>query len=298
MPMADIGWFQLLTAALGGGLVVKALDILYQEIVRQTERTASAKQFVDEHLDPILKAADELVGKLRALAEKDFVELRGYSADPIRTDSPNFGSVLFLFALFWARVEVYRREGLSLATSSDARGKRLNNFLDCLESRGVRIVDRITQRAIGEATLSDSSSTKDYIKFVSAIEDEQRTQRWLKPLAHVLSRTHHATERQRLLQYGVVLHSMIDTLDPEHLVTRQRPSYPNKLSRRSWRELRYKVFGRYLPFVEGSKYLGPPKPSAGPKNVKAARRTFPRLTATLRSLGAPLFRWGRTARAK
>lgn len=110
--MAEIGWLQLLTAALGGGFVVKTLDILYQEVVRRIERASTAKQFVDDHLDPILKAADELVGKLRSLAENDFRDLRGSRADLVRFDSPNFGSVLFLFAVFWAQVEIYRREGL------------------------------------------------------------------------------------------------------------------------------------------------------------------------------------------
>lgn len=293
--MGEIGWFQLLTAALGGGLVVKALDIFYQEILRRIERADTAKQFVDDHLDPILKAADELVGKLRSLAENDFREIRGCRADLVHLDSPNFGSVLFLFALFWARVEVYRREGLSVATSTDERGKRLNSFLDCLESRGVRIVDRITQRAIGEATLSDKNSTKDYIKFVASIEDDERTRRWLTPVAFVLARAHHTTERQKLLQYGVVVHAMLDTLDPSHLVTRKRPSYPNKLSRRSWRDLKYRVFGRYLPFVESSKYLGPSKASGVPQKIKATRKTFPSPRGALRLLGAPLFHWGRSA---
>jgi hypothetical protein len=296
--MGEIGWFQLLTAALGGGFVVKALDILYQEILRRIERSRSAKQFVDDHLDPILKAADELVGKLRSLAENDFQEIRGSSADLAKPSSPNFGSVLFLFALFWARIEIYRREGMSVATSNDQRGRRLNSFLDCLESRGARLVDRITQRAIGESMLAGDRSTKDYIKFVQTLEDDERSRRWLDPVAVVLTRTHHTSERQKLLQYGAIVHAMVDTLDPNHLVTRERPSYPNKLSRRSWRDLKYRVFGRYLPFVDSHKYLGPSKADGVPKNVKATRKTFPPPRGALRLLGAPLFRWGRQARVK
>lgn len=167
--------------------------------------------------------------------------------------------------------------------------------MDCLESRGVRIVDRITQRAVGEATLSEENTTKPYITFVATIESDGGVRRWFSPLALVLSRAHHVSERQRLLQYGVVVHAMLDTLDPGHLVTRKRPSYPNKLSRRSWRDLRYRVFGRYLPFVTSSKYLGPAKARGAPKKVKATRKTFPSLAGALRPLGAPLFRWGRSA---
>jgi hypothetical protein len=73
--MADTEWFKLITAALGGGLTVKLFDIVYQEIRRHFDQSQSAKRFVDEHLDPLLKAADELVGKLRSLADDDFKEL-------------------------------------------------------------------------------------------------------------------------------------------------------------------------------------------------------------------------------
>jgi hypothetical protein len=57
MPAAaDIDWLQLFFAALGGGLTVKVVDIIYQEVRRRLETTRSATRFVDEH--PLLKAAD------------------------------------------------------------------------------------------------------------------------------------------------------------------------------------------------------------------------------------------------
>ena len=261
--MAETGWFQLLTAALGGGVTVKALDILYQEFRHRSERSRSAEQFVDEHLDPLLKAADELVGKLRSLAESDFKELHDIEPSAETLKSSGFSSLLFLFGRFWARIEIIRREGLSVAMSQDERGRQLQNFLDCLESRRVRVVDRITQRAVGEVMVEGQDGnldTKAFIKFVKAFETDAETRRWMFPLARVLSRTRHTYDRQRLLLYGAVVHALIDTLDPKHLVTRRRPSYPNKFTRRSWRDLKYRVFGRYLPFVPSPvKYLGPSK---------------------------------------
>ena len=98
--MAETGWFQLLTAALGGGLTVKVLDIIYQEIRSWSERSRTAEQFVDKHLDPLLKAADELVGKLRSLAESDFKELATVEPDTKILNSADFSSILFLFARF------------------------------------------------------------------------------------------------------------------------------------------------------------------------------------------------------
>jgi hypothetical protein len=106
--MADVGWLQLLAAALGGGLTVKLLDIIYQEFRRWSERARSAEQFVDKHLDPLLKAADELVGKLRSLAESDFKELHAIQAGNKALTSSDLASVLFLFGRFWARIEIVR----------------------------------------------------------------------------------------------------------------------------------------------------------------------------------------------
>lgn len=261
--MPEGGWFQLLSAAFGGGITVKALDIAYQELRQRSDHAKSAKRFVDENLDPLLKAADELTGKLRSLAENDFRTLHDLKPDSERLESHDLGSLLFLFGKFWARVEIFRHEGLSVALSEDERGRKLQNFLDCMESRRVRIVDRISQRAMGEvmiASRSGNMTTIPFIEFVKAFESGTETRRWVYPLATVLTRTRHTYERQRLLQYGVVLHALIDVLDPKHLVTRERPSYPNKLTKRSWQALKYRIFGQYLRFVENpGKYLGPPK---------------------------------------
>lgn len=260
--MAETGWFELLAAALGGGITVKALDIAYQELRHRSERSRSAVRFVDEHLDPLLKAADELVGKLRSLAESDFRRLHDIPAEVDILESSDFSSLLYLFGRFWARIEILRQQGLSVAMSRDERGKRLQSFLDCLESRRVRIVDRISQRAVGEILVERQEGdlgTKAFIAFVKAFESETETEtrRWAAPLVKILSRMRHTRARQKILLYGAVVHALIDTLDPQHLVSRDRPSYPNKLTRRTWRDLKYRVFDLYLPFVANSrKYLG------------------------------------------
>ena len=63
-----------------------------------------------------------------------------------------------------------------------------------------------------------------------------------------------------LLAYAVVVHAMLDSLDPRHAITRDRPAFPGKLSARTWKSLHYKVFGTYLSEVsDGTKYIGPPK---------------------------------------
>jgi predicted DCC family thiol-disulfide oxidoreductase YuxK len=186
-------------------------------------------------------------------------------------DNNDLSGLIFLFARFWAHIEIIKREGLSVAISEDKRGKRLQDYLDCLESRRVRLIDRTGQRAIAETSLVNSAPK--LIAFVQQASTDPHTVRWLEPLKAILVQGWHTTEKQKLLQYAAVLHSMIDTLDEKHLVTRKRPAIPNKLSQRSWRDLNYRVFGLYLKFVKDrEKYLGPPK-SGGPKG-KAVRRNF------------------------
>lgn len=257
-------WLRLLVAAIGGGLTVKLLDIGYQELRRRSESSEAARKFVDVHLDPLLKSADELVGKLVSLAGEDFRSLRDVEAKPDSTENNDFAGLIFLTAKFWANMEIIRREGLSVSIVKDLRGRQLQRFMDCLESRGVRIVDRVSQRAVGELMLTDRRDgplqTILFVEFVRSMEGRPDARRWISPLAHTFSRTRHTSDRQRLLRYGIVIHALIDSLDPEHQVTRDRPSYPNKLSKRSWRDLKYRVFGRYLKFVpDPEKYFGPPK---------------------------------------
>jgi hypothetical protein len=138
----EFHWWQAILAGLGGGSIVKAVDIIYLEVRRRLEGSTTATRFVDEHLDPLLKATDELVGKLLALGKEDFLSLRGLEANAQPADSNELGGLLFLFARFWAQIEIIKREGLSVAISQDERGRRLENFLDCLESTRVRLVDR------------------------------------------------------------------------------------------------------------------------------------------------------------
>jgi hypothetical protein len=130
----EFHWWQAVLAGLGGGSIVKAVDIVYLEIRRLREGSRTATRFVDEHLDPLLKASDELVGKLLALGKEDFRSLRVLDAASSLADSNELGGLVFLFARFWAQIEIIKREGLSVAIGQDERGQHLENFLDCLES--------------------------------------------------------------------------------------------------------------------------------------------------------------------
>lgn len=264
-PNELLEWAKLVVAGISGGAVVKFVDIAYLEIRRRADGRRSSSSFVDQHLDPLLKAADELVGKLLSLGKEDFKTF-----DEVDAAGPfshaDFGSTAYLIARFWAQIEILRQQALYVSISEDQRGRWLQAFLDCLESRGVRLIDRISQRAVGETLMADSGlATVRYIDFIKSLEAAD-TARWLEPLAELLVKAPHTTERQQLLQYSVVVHAMIDTLDPGHSVTRDRPAIPNKLSKQTWRALKYRVFGTYLTFVaHPEKYIGRPKKRAAGK---------------------------------
>ena len=263
--MAIDEWIRVLAAALGGGLVVKLLDLAYQEIRRRSDRSHSARRLIDHNLGPVLKAADELVGKIRSLTDDGFKSIHRLDPNADRIENHDFSSLLFLLARLWANIETFRREGLAISVVADERGRQFQCFMDCIESRRVRIVDRISQRAVAELMLAGGSGDGrgemcSFIEFVRKVENDPEAQRWVEPLKHFLSRTLHTSVRQKLMQYGVIVHAMIDTLDPDHQVSRSRPSYPDRLSKRTRQDLKYRVFRVYLEFIpEPRKYLGSPK---------------------------------------
>lgn len=219
MPTAN-NWGHLLVTAFGGGLAVKLLDIGYHSLSARFSRKQSARTVVDHHLDPILKAADEIVGKIRSLAEEDFTSLIRASAPPSEVPEYRVLVVLYLLASFWARIELLRRDAIGVSLQAHPKGRRLKQFMDCMESRRVRLVERAIQRAIGETLIDPKKSpgsTIFFVEFASRVR-EPSVWRWYGPLYAVITRMRHTQDRQRLLQYGAVVHALIDTLDPKHHV--------------------------------------------------------------------------------
>ncbi len=246
---------ELISAALGGGFVVKFLEVFYQDIKEWRTGRSDHSRNVDRNLEPLLRAADELVGKLRSLAERDFLPIRG-RAEYSLADT-DIASVIYLFVQFWAEVEIVRFRGLSAEIAKSERGKQTQAFLICLQSRRLRLIDRISQRALGEAALIDGR-TMNFVEFIRASAADSLSERWLRPLVNVLGNLDKSDKRQAMLQYFVVLHALTDTLDFKHVITRDRPGAPNKLNKESRAALHYRVFGVYLKFVKNrAKYIGP-----------------------------------------
>lgn len=198
------------------------------------------------------------------MAIDDFRSIRYTAASLERLENDDFNSLLYYLVRFWACLEIFQQESLSISLGSDKRSDQFQRFVACLYSRQNRIVSRIAQKAAAELILHDQAgkgtlSIMPYIEFVELIESDYNAQRWISPVVAFLNRTNHTSVRQRILKYGVVVHAMVDIFDPYHRITSDRPSYPKRLSRKTWRDLKYRIFGLYLGFVSNSKrkkYLG------------------------------------------
>ncbi len=233
--------------AMGGGFVVKLLEFLAGLWRERTGRQQALEKSVDQQLDYFLKCSDDLYSKLRAMAQKDF---KATNPD----DRREITALVFLFATFWAQMEVLRDTALYVELSKDQRGRDLKQFLNTLYSGQMRLVTRMTQRAIGEL----AQECPRYIDITRRYAEETNVRNWMLPLREVVeSAEGDKRARQRVLRYGVVIHAMMDTLDPKHYVTKELPPYANKLSRQSKRDLHYRTFRNYLQSVKApEKYIG------------------------------------------
>lgn len=247
-------WLDLLGAGLTGGGTVKVLELAWSEIKTRRADRRSARDVIERHLDPVLKAADELVGKLLALAKSDFVGLADADGDDHSTvdGAMPLASSVYLFAQFWSHLQILRAEALYTNLRAVEEGLWLQGFMDTLESSRIRLVERARQRGIGEAIIAaDRQRPITFYEFLERFGDrEGRLREWLAPVTVHLSKSNHTSHRQTVLVYGAVVHALIDSLDPDHVITGDRPGWPNKLTRRSRHDLRFRVFNEYLPFVE------------------------------------------------
>lgn len=252
--MEQLGLWQLVSAILGGGVAFKIAELAYTEIRRTFAARSAEALRISSSLEPLLKSADELSAKLRSLGERDFLPLRQAGAADF--SSTDFSSTIYLFVRFWAWVEIFREELHDTRVGKSRAGQRLTKFFYSLESRKVRLIDRASQRAVGEIAIANGRSI-NFVQFHRLYLDDAAVRGWIAPLILVLTDLGNENVRQKLLQFGVILHALIDTLDPDHHVTRDRPGLPNKLSKKSKIALRYRVFGIYLTFVKRQeKYTG------------------------------------------
>jgi hypothetical protein len=249
--MMDETWLSIFAAALSGGIIAKLIDYPVDWVKYYFGGKKSAKAIVDVHLDPLLKAADAMVGKTSSLAERDFsMESEQHPRASLNDLSQDLIGLAYLYGRFWGRINILAEESLGVALASDKRGAKLQQFIACLGSQRIRLVNRTHQNAIGELTTDipndGSRRTIGVVEFGKKLTEEASAAAWCRPLLQLLAKSHIKAARQQLLVYGVVVHALVDTLDSKHQSTHPRSSYGNKLSKRSKQKIKYLVFGTYL----------------------------------------------------
>ena len=138
-------WIKYAGFFISGTVIAALINILYKEFSRYRR----AKEVVERHLDPILKAADQLLGQIVSLSRKDFKSIYIDNQDTERERM----FVLYLFAQFWAQVEILRKESLHVSLNKHKNGKLLLQFIRTLRAGKNRITSRAKQQAIGESVL-------------------------------------------------------------------------------------------------------------------------------------------------
>lgn len=244
----------LVIAAISGGVVARFIDYAYTWVKDALGKRSSAKALIDAHLDPILKAADAVIGKTKSLAGRDFeLFMRHDKAAENAGFNPDLIGLVYLYARLWGKFEILARQSLGVSLSSDKRAVKLQQFVACLGSPQIRLVNRTHQNAIGELTTELSPTgelrTIGVVEFQQKIGGAAPASVWCEPLVQLLARSKEKAIRQQLLVYGVVVHALVDTLDPKHQSTHPREPYPNKLSEKSKHEVKRLVFKEYLNSV-------------------------------------------------
>jgi hypothetical protein len=242
----------ILIATTGVG-IWEGFKFLYPEIKRYFDSRREAIKVLYKNLDPVLKAASELYGKLDSLAKEDFSSFinpaNSNSSDP----NHNQKYVYYLFAQFWAQIEYLRLESQYTDLSKIKKGKNLLRFIETIESRKYRILDRSMQRIIGESLIKDQGnrfrvmSLKEFIEVLDT--PESKISEWFQNLSSVLLSVNDKEQRQIVLRFGIILAALIDYFDPKYKTVRRRQVFLNKLSKKSKRIIRTNLTTHYLTFI-------------------------------------------------
>jgi len=140
--------------------------------------------------------------------------------------------------------------------SSIKKGRDLLRFIEVIESRKFRIVDRSIQRIIGESMIVDSNNVYKILPmkdFFYLIETDKIFTNWIIELDKIISSVDNKGTRQRVLVFGVIVASFIDHFDSKNQIVRRRGIYKNKLSPKSKKLIQFQLIEHYLFFLKDKK---------------------------------------------
>ena len=249
--------WELLSGIGIGAFFTKVGEVFYEEYKEKRSKRYEAERVIQRNLDPILKSANAVVSKLFHIIQDDFHSIIMLNNDKSDLKIPQNAqeiNTLYLLASFWARLEIFKKESLYVDISKNEAGQKLRAFIHCLESKKVKILSKSLQMGIADILIINESGNHDCIsfyKFSDLMLNDENAKKWISPMKEILLGVKNKKNRQKLIKYYMILHILIDTLDPEHLTTnKERPILNNKLSKQSNTDLKFRILKEYLPFVE------------------------------------------------
>ena len=243
-----------LIALVSGGAIWEGLKFFYPDIKRPIQARIDAKKSFYKNLDPILKSANEFYGKIESLSKEDFSTFIAPANSNSKKPEHNQNYICYLFAQFWAQLEYLRLESQYTSLSRINKGEELLKFIDTIESRKYRILDRSLQRIIGESLITEEKQKFRVLtlkEFLDGVNNPESTlSNWINYLKEVLNNTSDKEQRQIILRFGIIVTALMEHFDPKYKTVRQRSVYKNKLNPKSKRIIKEHLMKRYLSFVK------------------------------------------------
>jgi hypothetical protein len=182
---------------------------------------SAAGKVLQQHREPLLGAAFDLQARLYNILRLQFVEK--WIADPgpgRRTQA--IDSTLYVFAQFFAWMEIIRREIHVLRFSRDGKTREIAHVIDRIEetfladSYGSQfMLWRIEQRGIGERMIQRDGNALGCLGYASFLTQRSSMQEWLAPLEGALLELGDGG-RRRLTDLQHLLVELVRRLDLEH----------------------------------------------------------------------------------
>ncbi|MCK6649268.1 MAG: hypothetical protein L6Q66_06410 [Bacteroidia bacterium] len=244
----------VLISSASGGILWEVIKLFYPDLKRPISSRIAAKKSFYENLDPLLKSASELFGKLESLAKEDFSSFINTNNSNSKNPEHNRKYVYYLFAQFWAQLEYIRLKSQYTSLAKIKKGEELLRFIETIESRKYRILDRSIQRIIGESLIAKKNQKFKIMTLneflVELDEPNSNLAKWINELELFLMQVSDKDKRQTVLRFGVILSALIDNFDPKHETVRRRQLYTNKLSLKSKNLIRNNLLDHYLKFID------------------------------------------------
>lgn len=233
----------------------QAIKFLKPDIDRHLQSRRKAREYLYDNLDSLLKASDELYGKITSLAKEDFATFINEKNSISNDVEQNKKYFKYLISQFWSRLEYLRRNSEYNSLARLKKGKELLRFIETFESRSFRLLDRSIQRIIGESLLDSEGKSITLFQYVNELNtNNSDIKNWSEKLDNFFKGMKNGDKdiKQQILIFGVIVSILIDHFDPNNKVIRTRKDYNNKLSTKSKKRIRNDLLQHYLKFVSYS----------------------------------------------